>query len=110
MATNFANDTAGNKYECTTPRFNHKAKLYTAEELADKPKLVDELVALGFGGLKLVEATTAAKPKVVKPEPKKSQQPKKGAAKPATEEVTEPANEQVTEPATEDNQEPVTEE
>lgn len=60
MATNFVNDTAGNKYQCTIPSFNHKAKLYTAEELADKPKLVDELVELGFGGLKLVEAAKVA--------------------------------------------------
>jgi hypothetical protein len=41
----------GKKYLCNIPQFEHGGKVYTAEELADKPKLVAELVELGFGGL-----------------------------------------------------------
>lgn len=52
-------DTKGNIYDCNIKQFVYKHKPYTFEELPAKPALVDELVAIGFSGLQLVEAAPA---------------------------------------------------
>lgn len=59
MAHGTIKDTKGNTYSCNIVQFNFKHRLHTAEELPAKPALVDELVAIGFSGLQLIEAAPA---------------------------------------------------
>lgn len=44
----------GDNYEVTIPKFNYDGKDYTAEDLKSDSDMCKELVAAGFGGLRLV--------------------------------------------------------
>lgn len=41
-------------YRVIFPQFNYNGEVHTAESLEDKPKLVEELVEIGFGGFEEV--------------------------------------------------------